>query len=55
MQVIIADILQAELVRRASMISAESGNGGDIDILGIRRHVANLHIVDHALALAPFF
>jgi hypothetical protein len=50
MKVIGAHIFQAELVRRASMISAESGNSGDIDILGIRRHVANLHIVDHALA-----
>jgi hypothetical protein len=36
MQVIIANILQAELVRRASMIRAESGNGGDIDILALR-------------------
>jgi hypothetical protein len=50
MQSVFADILESELVRRAPEVATEVLNGADVDSLCPRRHVADGHVVDHALS-----
>jgi hypothetical protein len=49
-QLILAHILEGQLVRRFHEVPAEVLYGADVGLLGIRRHVADRHVVDHAPA-----
>ena len=49
MQLILTDIFKAQLVRGLPEMQAEVLDGTDVGLLGVRRHVADRHIVNHAL------
>jgi hypothetical protein len=42
-------MLDAELVGRGAMVSGKTSNGVGVALLGSRRHVAEGHVVEHAL------
>ena len=48
-QPVVAHVLEAELVGRLLVESGEVGDGVGVDLLRVRRHVAERHVVDHAL------
>ena len=49
-QLILAHVLEGQLVRRFHEVPAEVLHGADVGLLGVRRHVADRHVVDHALS-----
>jgi hypothetical protein len=50
MQSIVSRVLESELVgRRASVEDAEFRYGGNVNLLGGWRHVADYHVFDHVL------
>ena len=48
-QAIVAHVLDGQLVRRLLVEGAEVCHRTGVDVLRVRRHVADLHVVDHAL------
>ncbi len=49
MQLVLANVIERELVRRALEMEREVLDGADVAGLGARRHVADRHVIDHAL------
>jgi hypothetical protein len=49
MQLILAHMLERELVRRLAKMFTEVLDCADISLLGQWRHVADHHVIDHAL------
>src|SRR5438552_8361958 len=49
MQLIGAHIFEGQLVRRPPKMQAEVLDRTDVGLLGVHRHVADRHVVDHAL------
>ena len=50
MQLIVPQMLQAELVGRSPVERTELRDRTDVCLLGARRQIAHRHVVDHALA-----
>ena len=48
MRMVSPHILKVQSVRRLPEVSAEVLHGADVDFLGVRRHVADRHVVDYA-------
>jgi hypothetical protein len=48
-QLVVTYVLERELVRRAAVVGAEAGDRGQVDLTGAQSHVAQLHVVEHAL------
>ena len=48
-QLVVAHVLERELVRRAAVVGAEAGDRGHVDLARADGHVAQLHVVEHAL------
>jgi hypothetical protein len=49
-QLILAHVLEGELIRRLHEMLAEVLDGADVGFLGVQRHVADGHVLDHAPA-----
>jgi hypothetical protein len=47
---VIPDMLDAELVRRGLMVSGKASDGVGVALLGAQRHVAEGHVIEHALS-----
>ena len=47
-QLILAYVFERELVRRLPVVGTEVRHCSGLDLLRVRRHVANLHVIDHA-------
>ena len=50
MQLVGADLVEPELVRRATEMPAEVGDGVDVRLLRRWRQIADRHVLDHAAA-----
>jgi hypothetical protein len=48
-ELIFADILEAQLVWGLAEMPGKVLDGTDVGLLGVRRHVADHHVVNHAL------
>ena len=49
-QLIVAHVLERQLVWRDAVMDGKVGDGADVDRLCQWRHVADRHVLDHALA-----
>ena len=47
---IVAHVLERQLVWRDAVMDGKVGDGADVGSLGQRRHIADRHVLDHALA-----
>lgn len=52
MDLIGSDIIESQLIRRPAEMRAEVLDGVEVHLLGRGRHVAQAHVVEHALAAA---
>jgi hypothetical protein len=50
MQLILAHVFERQLVGRLAEVPAEVLDGADVGALGVHRHVAYRHVVDHPLS-----